>query len=282
MTQSTDDTTDASAAETSTANESTTNPATTDYYDVIVIGGGAAGLSAGVFCARADLDTLVLGHDRSTLRKCAHLENYLGFPEGVRPTTFLELAREHAETAGCRVDQQSVQTVRRADSGSFLVETADDGDHNGNNPIKGDRLLVASWSETEFLDPLGVDTHVEAGHGEVQVIDADPDGRTNVDRLYAAGRITDQHHQAIVNAGHGARIALTLIEDVRPDYYNDWVVPEGYFDHYDRETPPGCEEINHEERERRVRRSKETMQAYFGDDPGEESAAEPPESTADD
>lgn len=55
-----------------------------ETYDVIVIGGGPAGSSAGVFTARAELDTLILEDGRSTVQKCAYLEN-----DSVRARTML-------------------------------------------------------------------------------------------------------------------------------------------------------------------------------------------------
>ncbi len=266
MTSTDHDTPDASAGKQSD------NPtdAPVEPIDVAVIGGGPAGLSAGVFLARAGLETMIFEHGKSTLQKCAHLENYLGFPAGIRPNTFLDIARDHAETAGCGIVRSEVTAVRQPEPDGFILECAegfpgDSSRTDGVGTLRVQFLLVVSWSDTEFLAPLGVDTHEEAGHDDIQVVDVDHDGRTNIEGLYAAGRVTDQHHQAIVNAGHGAHVALTLIEDIQPQFYNDWVVPEGYFARYDRETPVGCEEISHEERRERVRRSRETMRTYFSD-----------------
>ena len=59
--------------------------------DVAIVGGGPAGCAAGVFCSRAGLDTVVVSNDRSTLQKCAFIENYLGFPAGIEPQSLLDL-----------------------------------------------------------------------------------------------------------------------------------------------------------------------------------------------
>jgi hypothetical protein len=99
----------------------------------------------------------------------------------------------------------------------------------------------------------------------IDILVTDDEGRTTTDGVYAAGRITGERHQAIVNAGSGANAGLTLVEDANPDFYNDWVVPEGYYESYEMDVPVGVEEIGHEERRRRIEQSQKTR-AYFTDD----------------
>lgn len=231
----------------------TTDPVTA--YDVTIIGGGVAGSAAGVFTARAEMETLIVENNRSTLGKCAHLENYLGFPDGIRPALFLEMARDHTNVAGCERVTGTVSHVEPTGEGEFIVEF-------GDMRVRTDYVLIASWADSEFLDGCDVETEPEEP-GPVDVVPTDEEGRTDVAGLYAAGRLTKDHHQAIVNAGAGARVALTIINDVEPEFYNDWVVPEGYYEGYDREIPESVEEVSHEERRQRVRRSRETMRDYF-------------------
>jgi thioredoxin reductase len=45
-------------------------------HDVVIIGGGPAGCSAGVFVGREGLDTVIFDRGRSSLLRCGHLENY--------------------------------------------------------------------------------------------------------------------------------------------------------------------------------------------------------------
>ncbi|MEY7852208.1 NAD(P)/FAD-dependent oxidoreductase [Natrarchaeobius sp. A-rgal3] len=257
---------------------STTRPADASFpdypaYDVAVIGGGPAGCSAAVFTARADLETVLFEHDRSSLLKSAHLENYLGFPFGIQPSQFLELAREHAREVGCDVNREGVTALRAFDPENGQIEsdtddtTSSDADRafvleTEERTVVADRVVVASWARTEFLESLPVTREPEEP-GPVMVVPTDTDGRTDCDGVYAAGRITSTNHQAIVNAGNGADVALTLIRDARPDYYNDWVVPEGYYDSYDREVPEGVEEISVAERRRRKKRAEAAMTEFL-------------------
>ncbi len=97
----------------------------------------------------------------------------------------------------------------------------------------------------------------------------DDRGRTGVEGLYAAGRLAQKPHQAVVAAGHGAKVAVTVLEDLDRPFYHDWVVPERYFTGRDRDVPPGCEEIDAHERMRRERRAIEYLRDRFDDPPGD-------------
>ena len=52
-------------------------------YDVIIIGAGPAGVSASLYTKRANLNTLIIYHDKSGLEKAEQIENYYGFENGM-------------------------------------------------------------------------------------------------------------------------------------------------------------------------------------------------------
>lgn len=222
-------------------------------YDVIIIGGGPSGLSAGVFTSRADLDTLIIEHGTSILKRNAHLENYLGFPAGVNSRLLLKMGIDQARRNGCTYKKNLVENVREREE-KFIINT-----ENGEE-ISTKYLIVASWADTSYLRNLEIETFDE---GSKTFISTDKKGRSSIEGIYAAGRIAHEYHQTIVSAGHGAKVALTLIEDDNPDFYHDWVAPEGYFTNRGREVPEGCEEIDTEERKRREEKSIKIMREYF-------------------
>ena len=121
---------------------------------------------------------------------------------------------------------------------------------------------MASWSDSDFLSTLGIETEQEPD-GPVQEIVTDGDGQTSVDGVWAAGRITGTHHQALVSAGDGARVALNLVGELVPEFYNDWVAPAGYYEQYGRSIPVGVEEISHDERTRRAEHGREWLIEFF-------------------
>ncbi|RQH01780.1 NAD(P)/FAD-dependent oxidoreductase [Natrarchaeobius oligotrophus] len=240
-----------------TANEPAIDPPADEGYHAVVIGGGPAGCAASLFCARAGLQTLQLENGRSTLQKCAYVENYLGFPRGIAPRELLELMSEHVARTECTVRSATVETVRRCEDGFEVVV---DGER-----ILTRTVLAASWSKSDYLEELGVETEREED-GPVGEIVTDAEGRTTVEGLYAAGRITGTPHQALVSAGDGARVALNLISELIPAFYNDWIAPAGYYEGYGKEIPVGVEEISHEERRSRADRGRAWMCEWFTDE----------------
>src|SRR3712207_5213661 len=83
-----------------------------ELFDVLVDGGGPAGLSAGVNLARACRTVAVVECERpgrSDYPQVNH--NYLGFPDGVAARELRELGRRQAERFGARVFDAEVTSL---------------------------------------------------------------------------------------------------------------------------------------------------------------------------
>ena len=226
--------------------------------DVCIIGAGPAGLTAGIFTARADLDTLVLDGGDPILERNAHLENVPGFPAGVNARRFLDLTREQAERNDCPIREGRVERVSCREDGRFDVAVAE-----SDESLVAEYVICTSWADSDYLadiDGVGL-----IKRGSKTYVDVDDRGESDVDGLYAAGRLAETHHQTVVAAGDGASAALTVIDDSDVPFYHDWVTPEGYFTERGREVPPGCEEIDDEEREQREAEARDVMQRHFSD-----------------
>jgi thioredoxin reductase len=232
--------------------------------DVLVVGGGVAGLTAATFTARAGLDTLVVNDGESILNRNAHLENLPGFPAGVNSRLFGDLLHEQADRNGVRRREGRVAGVERVEEDGetgvrFVASVEADGTVE---TVRARFVVAASWSDADYLDGLNATTR---DAGSKRYVDVDERGRASVEGVYAAGRLAEKYHQAVVSAGHGAEVGLTVVHDSDVSYYHDWVAPEGYFTDRGREVPPGCEEIDAEERKRREAESREVMTEFFAD-----------------
>jgi thioredoxin reductase (NADPH) len=71
-------------------------------YDVVIIGGGPAGLSAGIYASRDRLNCLLIerGIIGGKITEAELVDNYPGFPQGISGTELTELMHEQAEKYG--------------------------------------------------------------------------------------------------------------------------------------------------------------------------------------
>lgn len=83
--------------------------------EVIVIGGGIAGLSAAIYLGRAQRDTLVIDSGHSMAKWEPIVENYLGFPEGVSGEDLLKDGRRQAERHDVAFEDDEIHEIRSAD-----------------------------------------------------------------------------------------------------------------------------------------------------------------------
>ncbi|HSB05500.1 MAG TPA: thioredoxin-disulfide reductase [Thermodesulfobacteriota bacterium] len=83
-------------------------------YDVIILGGGPAGLTAGLYAARARLKTLLIesGLFGGQMTTTELIENYPGFPQGVTGEELSRLMEEQAKRFGLEMINQEIIEVR--------------------------------------------------------------------------------------------------------------------------------------------------------------------------
>jgi thioredoxin reductase len=171
-----------------------------------------------VFCVREGLDTVIFDRGRSSIQRCAHLENYLGFPAGIDIETFYDLMHEHAETAGCELVPDLVESVDRTDDGEGFRITPRDGDS-----VTTRRVVAATRYDGEYMrgldDGAMFETYEHDGeeHERFDREYADFDGKTPVEGLYVASPSDEADTQAIMAAGRGARVAHRVIAEARTD-----------------------------------------------------------------
>jgi thioredoxin reductase (NADPH) len=106
-----------------------------DFYDVVIVGGGPAGLGAAVYAASEGLRTVLVERKApgGQAGQSSRIENYLGFPDGVSGSQLTDRARRQAHKFGAEIlttrdvvgldVRASSRAVRFADGGELVSHT---------------------------------------------------------------------------------------------------------------------------------------------------------------
>lgn len=104
-------------------------------YDVIIVGKGPAGISAAIYLQRANIKTLVIGLNNSSLQKTDKIENYYGFSETISGEELLNNGVKQAKKFGTQIETDEVLKVEY--DNQFKVTTK-------NNEFFGKKLVLAT------------------------------------------------------------------------------------------------------------------------------------------
>ena len=129
------------------------------FYDLIVVGGGPAGLSAGVYGAAAGLRTLILEREApgGQAGLSARIENYLGFPVGLSGGDLARRAVTQATRLGAEIlSTTEVEELTAHDA--YRGVRLQDG-----TEIRSYAVLVATGVEYRRLEQPGIDRLTGAG-----------------------------------------------------------------------------------------------------------------------
>lgn len=108
-----------------------------EQYEVVVVGGGAAGLAGALTLVRARRSVLVIDSGSPRNRPAAHLHGYLG-RDGASPAELLARGRAEVVGYGGRIRAGTAVSADRLPGGGFLVRCAD------GSAVRAGRLLVAT------------------------------------------------------------------------------------------------------------------------------------------
>jgi thioredoxin reductase (NADPH) len=117
--------------------------------DLVIIGGGPAGLTAGIYAARAALDAVLLerGVPGGRAVSTEFVENYPGFSEGVGGPELMSQMESQARRFGLEVDSANVEKLIPDEAG-FLIGS-DDGD------IQARAVIIATGMQARALGVKG-------------------------------------------------------------------------------------------------------------------------------
>jgi thioredoxin reductase (NADPH) len=132
-----------------------------DFYDLVVVGAGMAGLAAAVYGASEGLKTLVLEPEApgGQAGSSSRIENYLGFPNGIPGERLARYAYDQARRLGAEFVTQRATSIR-SDGHYRLVQTPGS---NGHGEISCRVVLVAVGVCYRRIEAPGMDRLIGAG-----------------------------------------------------------------------------------------------------------------------
>lgn len=134
------------------APDSSKKEASGGLYDVVIVGGGPAGLTTAIYTSRDGMKTLVLEREGTggLAATTEAIENYPGFPEGVNGTELMDRFREQAERFGTEIIEfDEVVKVVPVKKGKIEVHT------QSGATFTGKTVVIATGSQPKKLNIPG-------------------------------------------------------------------------------------------------------------------------------
>jgi thioredoxin reductase (NADPH) len=126
-------------------------------FEVVIIGGGPAGLTAGLYTSRAGLKSLLIekGVFGGQITNAEHVENFPGFPQGISGIELGDRMRDQASKFGLTIDSTEATGIK-LDGDNKIITTLDD-------TIATSALILAGGSNRKKLGVPGEDKYVGKG-----------------------------------------------------------------------------------------------------------------------
>jgi thioredoxin reductase (NADPH) len=126
-------------------------------YQVVIIGGGPAGLTAGLYCARSRFNTLLIerGVIGGQITNAERVENYPGFPKGISGIDLGQLIHEQATSYG--LETLLAEVTKAVPSQRHNLVSTSEGD------FVSESIIIASGSQFRKLGVPGEDKFVGKG-----------------------------------------------------------------------------------------------------------------------
>jgi thioredoxin reductase (NADPH) len=173
-----------------------------DFYDVIIIGGGPAGLGAAVYAASEGLRTVLVERQATggQAGQSSRIENYLGFPDGVSGAQLTDRARRQAHKFGAEILTTRDVVGLDVRASSRAVRFADGGE------VVAHSVLLATGISYRKLDIPGVDELTGLGvfYGSAATEASDCGG----DDVYIVGAANSAGQAAVFLSQHARRVTL--------------------------------------------------------------------------
>jgi thioredoxin reductase (NADPH) len=178
--------------------------AETSFYDLLIVGGGPAGLAAAVYGASEGLKTVMIEREApgGQAGMSSRIENYLGFPSGLSGADLARRAVAQAKRFGVEILAPQEATKLRVEAGTKFV-TLTDGTEIGAKAV-----LIATGVSYRKLDVPGIERVQGAGvyYGAAMTEALSCKGED----IYIVGGANSAGQAAVFFAQHARRVVMLV------------------------------------------------------------------------
>jgi thioredoxin reductase (NADPH) len=194
-----------------------TEPPSHDW-DVVIVGGGPAGITASIYSASEGLRTVVLDQTApgGQASYSASIENYPGFPEAMSGSELANRAVQQAERFGAEILVTRKATGLRVDGDRIFVDLDDGGE------LASTAVLLAVGLSFRWLEAPGCAPLVGAGiyYGAVTAEAAACSGQD----VYVLGGGNSAGQAALLLSRYARRVVILTLEDTLDETMSRYLV----------------------------------------------------------
>ena len=178
-----------------------------DHYDLVIVGGGPAGLAAAVYGASEGLRTVMVEREApgGQAGQSSRIENYLGFPAGLSGSDLARRATDQARRLGAELLTVRDAVALRAEGAGRILELS------GGGTLSANCVLVASGVSYRQLDAPGFADYTGAG---IYYGAALTEARSCADQhVVVIGGANSAGQAAVYFSGYASRVTMLVRAD---------------------------------------------------------------------
>jgi thioredoxin reductase (NADPH) len=175
-----------------------------DHYDLVIVGGGPAGLAAAVYGASEGLKTVLVEREApgGQAGQSSLIENYLGFPRGLSGSDLARRATDQARRLGAELLTIFDAVALRAEGAGRFIELSNGGE------LRATCVLVASGVSYRQMDAPGFADYTGAG---VYYGAAMTEARSCADQhVVVIGGANSAGQAAVYFSGYAAKVTMLV------------------------------------------------------------------------
>ncbi len=178
-----------------------------DHYDLVIVGGGPAGLAAAVYGASEGLRTVMVESEApgGQAGQSSRIENYLGFPAGIAGADLARRATSQARRLGAELLTVSDAKALRVEGAGRVLELS------GGLELSANTVLIASGISYRRMPAPGFDEYTGAG---IYYGSAMTEARSCTDQhVVVIGGANSAGQAAVYFSGYAGQVSMVVRAD---------------------------------------------------------------------